>query len=946
MNVKVFSPRASILSSNFALSLLIAGHLAGCGGSGSSGSSPVVKTTPTITWATPASVPAGTVLGSAQLDATASEPGSFVYTPAAGAVLSTVGTNTLSVSFTPTDTTDYNSASASVSITVTAVKATPTITWFTPASVPVGTVLGATQLDATASVAGAFVYSPAAGTALSTAGPVTLSVTFTPTDTTDYTSATDSVSLTVTAGPPPSYAWTNVKVVAGGYVTGLYFHPTTQNLMYARTDVGGAYRWGPNDTQWVPLLDWTTRSNWWQIGVEAIGLDPTNANNLYIAVGMYAAENWDGNGAMLVSTDQGNTFTTVPLPFKNGSNDNGRNTGERIAVDPNLPATVYFGTRLAGLQISTNSGAAWTQVIGLPVTTTNNGSGVVSVLPVQASGSSGTATPAIYAAVAGTGMSGDPVGLYVTTKGGSASSTFAPVSGQPSSVGAATPLAPLHAVLGPNGAIYVLYGDQQGPGSMNASQLWKFQPTVGTWTSGTWTRITLPNATLTIDNSNGYGGLAVDPSHAGVLLLGTLDQYWPTGDVIYRSSDDGTTWRDVSSLKNPGNPSMSPNLATHDDSLSPWLAFGETSPTEANGTPLNVSTGNWATSIVIDPFNSDHAMYGTGQTIWTTSNLTVADPSASSAGIVNWTVGANGVEETVVEELLAPPSGPTLLLSAMGDITGFAHQNLSVSPPRQMFTNPTSTPSSMDFEQDTPTTVVRATNGATPYGVISTNAGIAWTAFAAIPTGTAIGGGTIAIAPDGSSIVWATADTSSVWYSTNLGASWTAATGIPAQAQVVGDRIKPGVYYGYSGTSLYLSTNGGQTWTGVQSNLPSGGILVSLPDAQGDLFLAANGSGLYSNTGSASAPSLTQVSGVQDAYHVGFGAGVSGSAKPALYLDGQVAGVPGFYRSVDSGVTWVQINDTAHQWGQANAICGDMRTFGTVYIAAGARGIIWGTSAN
>jgi len=372
MNVKVFSPRASILSSNFALSLLIAGHLAGCGGSGSSGSSPVVKTTPTITWATPASVPAGTVLGSAQLDATASEPGSFVYTPAAGAVLSTVGTNTLSVSFTPTDTTDYNSASASVSITVTAVKATPIITWSTPASVPVGTVLGATQLDATASVAGAFVYSPAAGTALSTAGPVTLSVTFTPTDTTDYTSATDSVSLTVTAGPPPSYAWTNVKVVAGGYVTGLYFHPTTQNLMYARTDVGGAYRWGPNDTQWVPLLDWTTRANWWQIGVEAIGLDPTNANNLYIAVGMYAAENWDGNGAMLVSTDQGNTFTTVPLPFKNGSNDNGRNTGERIAVDPNLPATVYFGTRLAGLQISTNSGAAWTQVIGLPVTTTNN----------------------------------------------------------------------------------------------------------------------------------------------------------------------------------------------------------------------------------------------------------------------------------------------------------------------------------------------------------------------------------------------------------------------------------------------------------------------------------------------------------------------------------------------------------------------------------------------
>ena len=88
----------------------------------------------------------------------------------------------------------------------------------------------------------------------------------------------------------------------------------------------------------------------------------------------------------------------------------------------------------------------------------------------------------------------------------------------------------------------------------------------------------------------------------------------------------------------------------------------------------------------------------------------------------------------MVEELLAPPSGPTLLLSAMGDITGFAHQDLSVSPPQQMFTNPTSTPSSMDFEQNTPTTVLRATNGSKPFGAISTNAGISWIGFATMLT--------------------------------------------------------------------------------------------------------------------------------------------------------------------------------------------------------------------
>ncbi|MGD0860105.1 MAG: hypothetical protein ABR912_12355 [Terracidiphilus sp.] len=936
----------------------------GCGGGGGGSSTPpITKTTPTITWATPAAVPAGTALSATQLDATASVPGSLVYTPAAGAVLTTVGSTTLSVAFTPTDTTDYNSASDSVTITVTAAgKTAPTITWNTPAAVSAGTALSATQLDASASVAGSFVYTPAAGTVMSVGGTTILSATFTPTDTADYLTVTKTVPLTVNSSASVTYSWTNVKIVAGGYVPGLYFHPTQKGLMYARTDIGGAYRWGPSDSQWVPLLDWTTATNWWQIGVEAIGLDPTNPNKLYLAVGEYASPTtagWDGNGAMLVSSDQGNTFTTVALPFKNGSNDNGRNTGERIAVDPNLPGIVYFGTRVAGLQLSTNSGLAWAQSSGLPVTTTANGSGVVSVLPIQSSGSSGSATPVVYAAVAGTGVGSAPVGFYVTTNGGSASSTWTAVTGQPSFATATTPLAPLRAVLGPSGAIYILYGDQTGPGTMTASQLWKFVP-ASNWTTGTWTQISLPNGSLAINNSNGYGGLAVDPSHAGVLLLGTLDQYYPTGDVIYRSNDDGATWRDVSSVNSENGKSMSPNLATHDASLSPWLAFGETTPLQANGTPVNVGTGNWATSIVIDPFDSNHAMYGTGQTIWTTDNLTVADPSASSTGVVNWTVGASGLEETDAGLLVAPPSGKTLLLSGMGDIYGFAHQNLSVSPPQQMYTNPSATPSAIDFEQNAPATVVRATQGNaasgstlasnTPWGVISTDGGLTWTAFSGSPTwtsttnGAASGGGSIAIAPDGSSIVWAPLNTASVWRSTNGGASWTASTGIAAQAQVVSDRVAPGVYYGYAGSTLTMSTDGGATWTTLQTNLPTGGTLVILPDAQADLWLA--GVSLYSNTGTAAAPSLTAVSGVQDAVRLGFGAGPNGSLKPTLYLDGQIGGVNGVFRSTDGGVTWLQINDAAHQWGGINAICGDMRTFGTVYLAPPGRGIIWGTSAN
>jgi hypothetical protein len=121
-------------------------------------------------------------------------PGTYTYTPPAGTVLPVGNNQTLSVQFNPSNTAAYSSASASVLINV--VKAVPVITWPTPAAVPAGTVLSSTQLNATASVPGTFVYSPAAGTVLS-AGTYTLKVTFTPSDSTDYATATATVQLVV-----------------------------------------------------------------------------------------------------------------------------------------------------------------------------------------------------------------------------------------------------------------------------------------------------------------------------------------------------------------------------------------------------------------------------------------------------------------------------------------------------------------------------------------------------------------------------------------------------------------------------------------------------------------------------------------------------------------------------------------------------------------------------
>ena len=160
----------------------------------------VAQATPVITWATPASIAYGAALSAAQLNATSSVPGTLVYSPAAGS-MPAAGSDRLTVTFTPTDTADYADATANVSIVVA--QAAPVIAWATPASIAYGTALSAAQLNATASVPGTFVYSPAAGS-IPAAGSDNLTVTFTPNDTTDYTSASATVTLVVTAIPVPS----------------------------------------------------------------------------------------------------------------------------------------------------------------------------------------------------------------------------------------------------------------------------------------------------------------------------------------------------------------------------------------------------------------------------------------------------------------------------------------------------------------------------------------------------------------------------------------------------------------------------------------------------------------------------------------------------------------------------------------------------------------------
>ncbi len=175
----------------------------------------VTKATPALTWPKPAPITYGAALSAAQLNAVASVPGRFAYSPAVGEVLQ-AGAQTLTATFTPTDGTKYATAQAAVSLTVA--KAMPVITWPKPADITYGTALSAGQLNAVASVEGRFTYAPAVGDVLP-AGVQTLTATFTPTDSTDFATADATVTIAV-GKATPAIIWTKPASIAYGAALG------------------------------------------------------------------------------------------------------------------------------------------------------------------------------------------------------------------------------------------------------------------------------------------------------------------------------------------------------------------------------------------------------------------------------------------------------------------------------------------------------------------------------------------------------------------------------------------------------------------------------------------------------------------------------------------------------------------------------------------------------
>ncbi|MFF3846296.1 cellulose binding domain-containing protein [Streptomyces sp. NPDC002328] len=726
-----------------------------------------------------------------------------------------------------------------------------------------------------------------------------------------------------------SYTWKNARIDGGGFVPGIVFNRKERNLAYARTDIGGAYRWQQTSKTWTPLLDSVGWANWGHTGVVSLASDSVDPNRVYAAVGTYT-NSWDpGNGAVLRSADRGASWQKTDLPFKLGGNMPGRGMGERLAVDPNRNSVLYLGAPSGkGLWRSTDSGVTWSQVANFPNVGNyvqdpsdasgyaSDNQGIVWVTFDESTGTAGSATRTVYVGVADKDNA-----VYRSTDAGA---TWSRIAGQPT--GHLAHKGVLDTV---NGHLYVAYSDKGGPYDGGKGRLFRYATATGVWTD--------VSPVAEADTYYGFSGLTVDRQRPGTVMATAYSSWWPDTQ-IFRSTDSGATWTkawDYTSYPDRA------NRYTMDVSSSPWLTWGA-NPSPPEQTP---KLGWMTEALEIDPFDSNRMMYGTGATVYGTENLG------------NWDTGGQftirpmvqGLEETAVNDLASPPSGAPLL-SALGDVGGFRHTDLT-KVPSMMFTSPNfTTTTSLDFAESTPNTVVRVGNlDSGPHVAFSTDNGANW--FAGSDPSGVSGGGTVAASADGSRFVWSPAGTG-VHHTTGFGSSWTASTGIPAGAVVESDRVDPKVFYGFKSGRFYVSSDGGASFTAsAATGLPSGDSVrfKALPGVKGDVWLAGGASdgayGLWHSTDGGA--TFAKLSNVQEADTIGFGKAASGASYQTLYTSAKIAGVRGVFRSTDKGATWTRINDDAHQWGWTGAaITGDPRVYGRVYIATNGRGVIYGDSSD
>lgn len=763
----------------------------------------------------------------------------------------------------------------------------------------------------------------------------------------DAVAATKDISSTM--------EWGTLRIGGGGFVSGIV---TGKEVMYARTDVGGAYKYNYDTESWEQLLGFITDADRGLLSVDAMAVDPTDDDTVYFLCGCayFSAE----KTVIFKTTDGGKTFKEINVTnlIKVMGNGDGRQCGESIAVDPDNPNIIYAGGDVtsdenskSALIKSTDGGETWEPVIGYddlglfsattkwPTWTDNIARSVTSDAYQMQNGVAAIAIAngKVYVGTSAKGKENVHVANVKDDKFELLSKDL-PTENYPSRVN-----------VDANGDVIISYiAGLAFSGA--AGGAYKYESATG----------------KVIDISpcgNSIGQIYSDPKNPDHLLATTCgvwasqmytEDAWDRdkvawGDQFFRSTDGGKTWRGITPGKEMG-----------------WHGPREADFIQTGGYEwIKDKAIHWVGAFVLDPRNPDRAFTTSGNGSFVCNDVWGELPV--------YTFHPDGIEEVVSLDFTSTPDG--LDLSAIGDYDGFIH-NAVDEIGLQYQPNIGSTSAIAVCPQDTDVWVRIAehdvSKGDAAY--YSTDRGKTWNGFTP-----AAKGGKAAIAKIGGAkyrVFNTNSSDAGVSYSDDWGKTWNKCEGIPSQygsksTFVFIEPENPNIVYAYAtyyNSSWFysktepdasdaqykfcVSTDGGKTFTSTDvcmyDQCDSAGRIAYL--GEGELVLGGGWYGMYRASVKDGKAAISKIDGVSYCKTVGYGCPEKEGDVNALYFYGKTTddAPEGIYRSLDAGKTWDCIN-TDHLYGgtgNGNYIVGDMDEFGKIYMSTVGCGIVYGQLAS
>lgn len=766
-----------------------------------------------------------------------------------------------------------------------------------------------------------------------------------------------------------SYQYKNIPIKGGGFVTGFIFSKRYKNILYARTDIGGVYRFDFSKNEWISLIDDVTAIEPDRCYPLGIALDDEMRERLYIACGTHKS------GSLYISDDMGKTYIKKEIPCGIHGNFVGRSAGERLIKKDGV---LYFASQTDGLFISSDEGDSWQNI--KPYGEKN-----LTFLYKETIGGRDFFI---------TGTSGEQNAdgkkrghtLFVSYDN---LKTFEklPIPKSIDDPKCIHPgFVPQRAAVSERYLFVTFTQIEDGFGGFNAISC-----DSSSCYDGRIYRYAVSGGKLYLDKDITPKSIeflnhdrSISPDYATEISLGS-----GLSGVCFE--DGMLTVSEIGSRRGEDAIYMSENSGDSYQIILQGLRHGKMNFTvpymkpEYNG---NRSLIHWMSDVKINPFDSDMMLFNTGTGVFMTRNLT-----ASKRGeTVVFSSQCNGMEETVHMNVYSPPNGEVRCLDLVGDLGGYAFKDLE-NGAENTFANDTGdryiTCLNADFSDRGGIYFVATPRGnwtgETKGGVIVThNQGESFKLLK-YPLGLTdkidclidnikkpnTDSGWVALTADEKRIIWAISGkrrsfmSDCVVYTDNEGETWKKSrfTGgrnyesEPISIKINSCRVDENFIWAINDKGVvFISEDKGETF--VEREI-TGDRFCEPPERYGDnrfearaepakahvLWIALRHSGLLRLEFSDGRVISKKVTGSADKIcSVGFGKGAQGSEYPTIFTTGVISGEYGFWRSTDYADSFVRINTDNQCFGTVSSISGDPREFGRVYVATGSRGILTGKS--